>query len=235
MLLCKFCNKECKNDNSLRNHERLCRNNQSRQVLKWDGSGKRGKPGGNQYTKAKELGIDAPVVSAETRQKLSDASKKQVWDETRRLNHSKTMRRVVIENPESYTSSNVCGRVKVEEYKHEKFHGKWEVEVAKWLDKNNIKWERSSITPFNYFWNNSWHLYFPDFYLPELDIFLEVKGYETDRDRCKWSVVKNLVVIKNREIKLIREDKFALVTHRVESAPLIREEAGFKSLTAHQI
>ena len=27
MLICKFCNKECKNDNSLRNHERLCSSN----------------------------------------------------------------------------------------------------------------------------------------------------------------------------------------------------------------
>lgn len=31
MLLCKFCNKSCKNDNSLRNHERLCKQNPSRQ------------------------------------------------------------------------------------------------------------------------------------------------------------------------------------------------------------
>lgn len=27
---CKFCGKECKNDNSLRNHERLCHNNPNR-------------------------------------------------------------------------------------------------------------------------------------------------------------------------------------------------------------
>lgn len=31
MLLCKFCNKKCKNNNSLRNHERLCKNNPNRQ------------------------------------------------------------------------------------------------------------------------------------------------------------------------------------------------------------
>lgn len=27
---CKFCNKECKNSNSLKNHERLCKLNPSR-------------------------------------------------------------------------------------------------------------------------------------------------------------------------------------------------------------
>lgn len=32
MFNCKFCNKECKNDNSLRNHERLCKLNPNRQL-----------------------------------------------------------------------------------------------------------------------------------------------------------------------------------------------------------
>lgn len=36
MLVCKFCNKECKNDNSLRNHERLCKANPDKQVSNMD-------------------------------------------------------------------------------------------------------------------------------------------------------------------------------------------------------
>jgi hypothetical protein len=44
MLLCKFCSKECKNDNSLRNHERLCKENPNKQestlVKNRSGSGK---------------------------------------------------------------------------------------------------------------------------------------------------------------------------------------------------
>ena len=32
MLYCQYCNKECKNDNSLRNHERLCKNNPERSI-----------------------------------------------------------------------------------------------------------------------------------------------------------------------------------------------------------
>ena len=32
MQLCKFCGKECKNSNSLRNHERLCKSNPNRQT-----------------------------------------------------------------------------------------------------------------------------------------------------------------------------------------------------------
>ena len=32
-MICKFCEKECKNDNSLRNHERLCKSNPKRQIV----------------------------------------------------------------------------------------------------------------------------------------------------------------------------------------------------------
>ena len=31
--ICKYCGKICKNDNSLRNHERLCKENPNRQIL----------------------------------------------------------------------------------------------------------------------------------------------------------------------------------------------------------
>ena len=32
MLLCKHCKKECKNENSVRNHERLCKENFNRVI-----------------------------------------------------------------------------------------------------------------------------------------------------------------------------------------------------------
>lgn len=36
MLFCRFCKKECKNDNSLRNHERLCKLNPDRQLTSYE-------------------------------------------------------------------------------------------------------------------------------------------------------------------------------------------------------
>ena len=36
MYNCKYCGKECKNDNSLRNHERLCKQNPSRQLTPYE-------------------------------------------------------------------------------------------------------------------------------------------------------------------------------------------------------
>jgi len=131
------------------------------------------------------------------------------WSDERRKAHCLTMKQAVLDNPESYTTNNVCGRVKIEDYKGERFHGKWELLVAKWFDVANIKWERK-MTPFNYFWNNKWHLYFPDFYLPEIDMFVEVKGFKRDRDVCKWAVVPNLIVIQSKEIQDIQKGIFKL-------------------------
>ena len=169
----------------------------------------------NQYTKARETGIPY-IMSEETRAKKSKATsadnKRRFSDPEYRRRHSESMKKAVLRNPDSYTASNVCGRVKVEEYNGEKFHGKWEVEVAKWFDSNQIKWERK-VPPVNYFWNDSWHLYFPDFYLPEHDVYIEVKGYETERDLAKWSALPNLIVLKSKQIKEIRENKFVLITH----------------------
>ena len=73
MLICKYCEKECKNQNSLKNHERRCPRNENR-VYK---NGKLGKSGGNQYTKAKELGIEIyGKQSKEAKKKISEINKK---------------------------------------------------------------------------------------------------------------------------------------------------------------
>lgn len=220
MLACRYCGKDCKSNRSLVRHEIVCKNNPNRIKKKTS----------NQYIKAKENGTRC-IVSDNTRQKLRAASKKQVWTEERRKKHSEYMKQAVLDNPDSYTKNNVCGRVRQIDYNGIKLKGTWELLVAQWLDKNNIKW-KSEVNPHKYYWNNSWHLYFPDFYLPEYDFYIEVKGYETERDIEKWKVVDRLIVIKKKEIELIKND--VPVTHLAESVRLITEEAGFESLTEHQ-
>jgi len=57
-------------------------------------------------------------------------------------------------------------------YADVRFRSIWEVDVAKYLDKNNIKWEfESKLFEIN---DNT---YTPDFYLPEEHKLIEVKGY----------------------------------------------------------
>jgi len=46
----------------------------------------------------------------------------------------------------------------------------------------------------------------PDFYLPDTDEWVEIKGYETEKDRCKWLAFPNtLKIFKQKEIKQMQE------------------------------
>lgn len=60
----------------------------------------------------------------------------------------------------------------------------------------------------NIFGKDDVHLYFPDFYLSDYDIYIEVKGYKRERDICKWNAVKNLLVITKLEMKHINDNDF---------------------------
>lgn len=77
--ICKYCGRICKNANSLRNHERLCKQNPNHQESPWVKYNKLVESGvkdkfHNQYVKAKFLGIKYKI-SEETRIKMSKIRK----------------------------------------------------------------------------------------------------------------------------------------------------------------
>jgi hypothetical protein len=79
--------------------------------------------------------------------------------------------------------------------------GTWELAVAKWLDKQSYTWKRNTKR-FQYInlLGKVSH-YVPDFWVEELRSYVEVKGYETELDRCKWSQFSEpLVVWKKHEL-----------------------------------
>ena len=207
--ICKYCDKICKNSNSLRNHERMCKLNPNRNITYLRHDGNKGHKGSNQYIKAKELGLNKPIISQETRHKLGKSWRGKKHSQEEKVKISKGIRKAILEHPESYSSSNVNGRVKHYEYNGYKIDGLWELEVAKYLDSKNIKWEKPN-KGFKYEWNNNIHLYFPDFYLPEYNYYIEVKGYQRERDLYKWRSVDNLIIIKSKEISQIRNNEFVL-------------------------
>lgn len=208
-MYCQYCNKEFKFQCRVKNHETSCRFNTSKPIKKH----------GNQYTKAAELGLPKPKVKqhiwTEEEKKIQSVRSKIVnqkyWsDNLHRQKHSALMHEIVKNNPDSYSSSNVSGRVKMYEVMSStgltKVKGKWELRIANWLNENNIKWT-NNIEPYKYFWNNSWHLYFPDFLLLNNDTIIEVKGYETDRDKAKWKSVidRKFLIIKEHEMKILEK------------------------------
>jgi hypothetical protein len=209
MITCKHCDRVAKSVNSNVQHEIRCKENPNKIIVKFQartGVKRVGYVGSNQYTKAKRLGLPTPTISDETRKKISDASKNQQWSEERRVQHSRRMKQAVEENPESYTSSN-RGRTKQIEYNGIKFQGQWELDFYKWAEKEGLEPTRPD-EGFKYDWNGI-RTYFPDFYIPSMDLYIEVKGYETERDRAKWlQFPKSLCIIKEREIKQIRNNCF---------------------------
>jgi len=61
----------------------------------------------------------------------------------------------------------------------------WEIIFAKRLDELNIKWNRGNFK-FPYInEKNELRNYYPDFYLPDRDLFIEIKGYWTSQIRHK--------------------------------------------------
>lgn len=102
---------------------------------------------------------------------------------------SKTICKKVKEGTWHYSFS----KVRTYEY-HSKFNGtvkvmgSWELEYVKYLDNNNIKWKHNK-NKFYYEFNglkSGRGYYIPDFYLIDENLFIEIKGYETEKDRAKW-------------------------------------------------
>jgi hypothetical protein len=88
-------------------------------------------------------------------------------------------------------------------YKDTYLDSTYELELAKILDKNNIMWERpSSIRYLGE--DKNYHNYFPDFYLPEYDLYLDPKNdylIQTQSKKIELAAHQN-----NVNIIILRKD-----------------------------
>ena len=81
--------------------------------------------------------------------------------------------------------------------------GKWELAVANKLNSLGILWVRNVMIPYFLEYNR---YYNPDFYLPETNQYIEVKGYYSEKDKKKMKrVVECNIGIK---ILFIDEQKY---------------------------
>jgi hypothetical protein len=222
-LKCIHCEFIGKNQNAIAQHEIRCAHNPSKIDLSYINSGQnfdayreKVRAGEikhlNKFSKAKSLGLSNPGISEDTRRKLSANTKIQNeirWSDPKNIEAQRQkMRKVVEEHPESYVVGN-RGRVKQIVYDGQKFMGRWEVDFYIWCKENNVICERNTIG-FHYVWNGD-RKYFPDFFLPDYDTYVEVKGYKTERDDKKWEYFPHkLKVILKKDIMAIRKNQFSL-------------------------
>ena len=84
-------------------------------------------------------------------------------------------------------------------YKFIWMRSSWEIKFAKWCDKNNIKWLYEPKT-----FDLGYTSYTPDFYLPERDIYIEIKGYlrKESKDKIKIfnRLYNNLIILNKQEL-----------------------------------
>lgn len=203
MFICKYCSKECKNNNSLINHERLCKYNPNRQKtifsdINWQ-KNKTTNRGTNQYIKAKLEGKPKPQMTDKGRLKLSirNKNRSKEFNKSVGIKISKTIQEKISKG----TWHISLARNMHYNYNGIDLHGKWELEFAKYLDNNKIEWRRPSES-FEYIYEGKKRKYTPDFYLINEDLYIEIKGYKTSKDEAKWSQFpKKLKIIFGKELK----------------------------------
>jgi len=87
-----------------------------------------------------------------------------------------------------------------------------ETGFAIFLDKNNIKWEKNKTIFFQYTdLKGKERKYYPDFYLPEYNQWVEIKGkFYANKDIClnlKLEAVKGIKIIYSNELKNLTKEK----------------------------
>ena len=202
MLKCKFCNRDEKSNNSKAQHELYCVSNLNGRI-KQPSYGMLGKKGSNQFIKG-----TAKPMTEEGRETIRQKNRDRIWSDEDKAKHSISMKKAVEHNPEAYSSSN-RGRTKQIIYKNIKFQGNWELDFYKWCETNNVPCIRNT-KGFRYEWNGV-RTYFPDFYLPEKNVYVEVKGYKTERDVAKWQQFpEKLHLVLKEDIMRIKQSKYSL-------------------------
>lgn len=198
---CNYCNRTFTTKSGVSLHSKSCKNNPDRVPGFWESEA---------YKKQQsDIRKSQPPLSEETRKKISETTIKNQRTPEYRAKQSLRMKQAVLDHPDSYSDKNVVGRSKHFEVNGVRFNSTWEYIVAQYLDLHNIKWTRKGIKPIPYLWNDSWHLYFPDFLIETADIYIEVKGYETERDRVKWKYSdKPVLVIKKKEVDSINNNLY---------------------------
>ena len=182
-MICQYCSKEYTNRSGFSNHTRRCPSNPNR-----------------------IMEVMSPEARAKISIQTSEGNKRKWADPIIKETHRRAMKLAVKNNPDSYTSSN-RGRTKQIVVDGIKLQGQWEVDFYMWAKEKGLEPQRPTIA-FKYEWDGE-RLYHPDFYIPSLDLYVEVKGYETDRDRAKWlHFPAKLRIIKLKEIQEIRKGCF---------------------------
>jgi hypothetical protein len=142
------------------------------------------------------VGCDMNPRKTATREKIVSKQLGRPLSEVHRMNITNSVNKRIKED--SWHLSFSKSRTHV--YKGIKFHGLWEVKFAMNLDDKNVEWRRPT-EKFQYEFEGKTRNYTPDFWIPELESYVEIKGYTTSKDEAKWKQFPlKLIILKGEDL-----------------------------------
>lgn len=89
-----------------------------------------------------------------------------------------------------------------------KVQGTWEYNIALKFEELNISWQKPKTNNdvWLYLKDGKIKSYSPDFYLPEFDVFIEIKGHWWGDDREKMRIVKE--TYPDRKIIIVEKEEY---------------------------
>lgn len=109
------------------------------------------------------------------------------WNKGKKLSEE-NIKNLSIAMRKAYSSKDIVnqrrGRGIQGWYKNIWCDSKWELAFVIYSLENNIKFIRNK-KGFQYSYNNIQHTYYPDFFLTEENMYIEIKGWENEKDKEK--------------------------------------------------
>ena len=188
-LHCQYCNKLCKNLNSLWHHEHLCKENPNKDNCKLKNQNWRR---GLSAKVDERIRHNAEAIKKYYKTHCSPFKHKHHTEETKRILREKQLNVVHLDNSRNTWSKKGY-------YNNIFFMSTWELAYYIYMTDNNHKVEKCTRN-FTYVYNSCEHKYTPDFILDD-NIIVEIKGRENDIDKTKYASVKNLKVLYRKDIE----------------------------------
>lgn len=107
-------------------------------------------------------------ISEEARKKISEGNKGKIISEETRAKTSASISKLILEG-----KFNFHNHFKTGYYKGNFYRSSWEFKAMKYFDRNNIVWQ---YEPKRFYLKELKRYYVPDFYLPDLNKYIEIKG-----------------------------------------------------------
>ena len=171
MLVCKFCNKECKNPNSLRNHERLCGSNPTRQTSNLNSRIDK-TPWNKGLTKITDNRVkqNAEAVSLA----LVGKPSKTIWTDDMRKAKSEWRKQLHKDFPETHPNRRLAGNRKKMSYPEQVAYD--------CLTRYNIVFEH----------NKKIDKYYPDFVIGNLVIEIDgAQWHDIEKDKARDEIISS--------------------------------------------